>query len=94
MAPKCAITSPIIYVFILNLFIVLGGALFNSMFGYPNGCENGLRPPHAAAAAAAFGLPPHMSLFYWPYPSPPISPNNYFSLQQPQMVIIYAPIMY
>ena len=65
-----------------------GGALYNSMFGYTNGCENGLRPPHAAAAAAAaFGLPPHMSLFYWPYPSPPISPNNYFSLQQqPQMV--------
>ena len=30
-----------------------------------------------------------MSLFYWPYPSPPISPNSFYGLhQQPTMVSI------
>ena len=72
-------------------FFSLGGPLFNSLFGFPNGCDqNGLRGPPpgaAAAAAAAFGLPPHMSLFYWPYPSPPISPNSFYGMhQQPHMV--------
>jgi len=83
-----AASNPLMAAASAGLLPHAGGALFNSMFSY-NGCDqNGLRTPHAAAAAAAaFGLPPHMSLFYWPYPSPPISPNNYFSLpQQPQMM--------
>lgn len=62
-----------------------GAALFNSLYGFANGCENGLRPPNHPPPA--FGLPPHMSLFYWPYPSPPISPNSFYGLhQQPTMV--------
>ena len=64
-----------------------GAALFNSLYGFANGCENGLRPPNHPPPA--FGLPPHMSLFYWPYPSPPISPNSFYGLhQQPTMVSI------
>ena len=65
-----------------------GAALFNSLYGFANGCENGLRPPNHPPPA--FGLPPHMSLFYWPYPSPPISPNSFYGLhQQPTMVSTY-----
>ena len=75
--------------------------MFNSLFGFSNGCENGLRGapgtpggaggPNgaaAAAAAAAFGLPAHMPLFYWPYPSPSISPNGFYGgmHQQQHMV--------
>ena len=60
-----------------------GAALFNSLYGFANGCENGL----PRAGPPTFGLPPHMSLFYWPYPSPPISPNSFYGLhQQPTMV--------
>ncbi|CAB3387874.1 Hypothetical predicted protein [Cloeon dipterum] len=29
-----------------------------------------------AAAPAAFGFPP---IFYWPYPSPPVSPTSYYA---------------
>ena len=74
-------------------FLFLGGPLFNSLFGFPNGCDNGLRPP---PGAAAFGLPPHMSLFYWPYPSPPISPNSFYGMhQQPHhMVSVHSDMFF
>jgi len=51
-------------------------------------------PGSAAAALAAvaalgasfptsFSAPPPPHLVYWPYPSPPISPNNYYNTMAP-----------